>query len=623
MMSRGTSSELRSRPSTFLGQVAAVSGPTIRVQLAQNVSSGMVIIGGTTYRVGLVGSFVRIPQGYQQLYGIVSESGANVVPEEVQAEPDETGRWLTIQLVGESIERTFERGISQYPAIGDEVHIVVDRDLELIYSLHGPWQVPIGRLASAESLTVRVDLDALVTRHCALLGSTGSGKSTTVASLLRSITTAEGGETRFPSARILLLDVHGEYGKALRDVAKVLRVNPHNGQEPLRVPFWAIDAPELITFLTGGVNEIQERHFLDKIAELKLKSLRKHNFPGVDEASLTVDTPIPFSLHRLWYELIDKELATFEGPNRDQPCREDAGDMMGLVPPTYRPHATGSKGPFLNQEAAGIRRQLDTLRSRMLDQRFAFLLRPGAWEPNADATAQGDLPELLGGWLRCEQPVTVLDLSGVASPVLTRLIGSILRIVYEALFWSSEQSAGGRARPLLIVMEEAHRYLGREEAGPACEIVRRIAKEGRKYGIGAMVVSQRPSEVDETILSQCGTFFVLRLSNPADRARVQGTMPDNLAGLMEMLPALRTGEARIVGEVARLPSRCRVTLPEKRYRPRSSDPRVAKSWGLPLRDEKYQDMAAAWRAQSDRVVAKRVNVERGKVSDDTDEEMVD
>ena len=103
--------------------------------------------------------------------------------------------------------------------------------------------------------------------------------------------------------------------------------------------------------------------------------------------------------------------------------------MMGLVPPTYRPHAMGSKGPFLNQEAAGIRRQLDTLRSRMLDQRFAFLLRPGAWEPNADATAQDDLPELLGGWLRCEQPVTVLDLSGVVSPVLTRLIGSILALL--------------------------------------------------------------------------------------------------------------------------------------------------------------------------------------------------
>lgn len=614
--------DLREQPPAYLGRVHAVSGSTVKVRLAQNVASGMAIIGGTTYRVGQVGSFVRVPQGYQSLYGVVSETGSNAAPDGVEDTGEDAARWMTVQLVGESIGQTFERGISQYPMAGDDVHMVIEEDLRLIYGLHGPSHVPIGRLASAESLLVRVDLNALVTRHCALLGSTGSGKSTTVASLLRSITAPADGK-RFSSARVLLIDIHGEYGDALRDVATIFRVNPHRGQRPLEIPFWAIDAQELIKFLTGGVNENHERAFLDKIIELKKETLEKGVFPGVDGASLTVDTPIPFSLHKLWYDLIDQELMTFEGVDRDTPCREDAGDATKLMPPKYKPHAMGAKGPFLNNAAAGIRRQLDTLRSRMVDRRFSFLLHPGDWEPELDGAIVRDLPELLHEWLRCEKPVTILDLSGVPSSVLTRLIGSILKIAYEALFWGSEQSTGGRERPLLVVMEEAHRYLGGSVQGPARDMVQRIVKEGRKYGIGAMIVSQRPSEVDDTILSQCGTFVALRLSNPADRQRVQGTLPDNLTGLTEMLPVLRTGEALITGEAARLPIRCRITLPERQHRPRSADPEVAKKWKLELREERYNDMAAAWRAQSEITTTETVKIVRTEVDDQTEEEMVD
>ena len=142
---------------------------------------------------------------------------------------------------------------------------------------------------------------------------------------------------------------------------------------------------------------------------------------------------------------------------------------------------------------------------------------------------------MLAGWLGGRKPITILDLSGIPSSVLERLIGSILKIVYEALFWSREKTEGGSNRPLLIVMEEAHRYLSDGLDGTASEVVQRIVKEGRKYGVGAMVVSQRPSEVNETILSQCGTFFALRLANPSDRARVQGTLPDGLVGLLDVL----------------------------------------------------------------------------------------
>jgi DNA helicase HerA-like ATPase len=181
---------------------------------------------------------------------------------------------------------------------------------------------------------------------------------------------------------------------------------------------------------------------------------------------------------------------------------------------------------------------------------------------------------------------------------MTRLIGGILNIIYEALFWGREFAEGGRKRPQLIVMEEAHRYLGKENDNPAREMVQRIVKEGRKFGVGAMIVSQRPSEIDDTILSQCGTFFALRLTNANDRAKVQAALPDNLSGVVDSLPVLRTGEAIIIGEAARLPIRCRVTLPGEGDRPQSGDPLVSAAWSTPATPGNYARLAAAWRSQN-------------------------
>jgi hypothetical protein len=209
-----------------------------------------------------------------------------------------------------------------------------------------------------------------------------------------------------------------------------------------------------------------------------------------------------------------------------------------------------------------------------------------------------DLPELLQAWLGHERPITILDLSGIPSTVVARLVGAILKIIYEGLFWGREKSEGGRSRPLLVVMEEAHRYLSKESEGPARAMVQRIVKEGRKFGIGAMIVSQRPSEVDETILSQCGTFVALRLSNSADRAKVQSSLPDNLAGVVDSLPVLRVGEAIITGEAARLPIRCRITLPDEGNRPNSEDPAVARRWQGLRMPESYERVAASWRSQN-------------------------
>ncbi|WP_236734547.1 ATP-binding protein [Agrobacterium radiobacter] len=521
---------------------------------------------------------------------------------------------MRIELAGEAIGSHFERGLSQHPNVNDTVHIVTEGDLRRIYGGEEENQVAVGTLSSAENIVVRLSLDALVTRHSAILGSTGSGKSTTVASILRSIVGRDGSEGS-PGARILLLDIHGEYAAALGDVAKVFSATPQSGERPLYVPYWALETGELLEFLAGSLNDNQLIAFTDKIQELKTQRIEAEALPGLPAQSLTVDSPVPFSLKKLWYDLVDFETKTFVGVNRDQPAVEDEGDAATLAPPKYQPHGLGSTGPFTNTAARGIRRQLNLLRSRLLDRRFDFLLHPGPWEPDLGGFSAQDLDVLLEDWLGHEKPITILDLSGVPSIVLVRLIGSILRIVYEALFWSREKTEGGVLRPLLVVMEEAHRYVSSDSGDAAADVVKRIAKEGRKYGVGAMVVSQRPAEIDETILSQCGTLIALRLSNPSDRGRVRGALPDNLSGLTDLLPVLRTGEAIITGEAARLPVRTRIFLPSVDQMPQSSDPRVTQAWKSKRTAEGYDRVVASWRAQRTTAVVNDLNIERTSIED--------
>ena len=585
---------------TLLGHVGAVAGSTISVRQFEGIASGIAIIGGRSYRVGQVGSFVRIPQGYHNLYGIVADVGATAAPETAVRNEGQSDWWMTVQLVGEIIEATFERGISQYPAIRDEVHLVTEDDLARIYGTIDAGQVTIGRLSAAEGIPVRIDLDKLVSRHSAVLGSTGSGKSTTIASLLRSIIAGDSGTAPFPSARVLLLDVHGEYASALEGAAKVVKVNPSDGSsEALFIPYWAMDIGETLQFLMGKVEEKSLTAIQDKILVEKNASLAKQKFPGADPNSLTINSPIPFSLKKLWYDLIDPEIKTTKDNQGLQSAQTSPGDADKLIPPSYPAAALGTTGPFLNKVGVlSIRRQLAQLRSRLLDKQYDFMLHPGKWEPALDGSVGLDLGALLESWLGHDKPITVLDLSGIPSDVMSRLIAGILNIIYEGLFWSREMTEGGRSRPQLIVMEEAHRYLGKETDSPARDMVQRIVKEGRKFGVGAMIVSQRPSEIDDTILSQCGTFFALRLTNATDRAKVQSALPDSLSGVVDSLPVLRTGEAVVIGEAAKLPIRCRVNLPSEENRPQSGDPLVAAAWKQAFKEGQYGDVAAAWRSQN-------------------------
>lgn len=600
---------------TYLGLIQDVTGNTVSVSLDESTLSGLAFIDGQAYRIGQVGSFVRISLGYVNLFGVVSQVGAGAVPERLATQEPHGYRWMTVQLVGEGTASTgFRRGISQYPTVGDRVYVVTNDDLRSIYGReNAPNFVKVGHLASAESIPALIDVNRLLSRHSAVVGATGAGKSTTVASLLRALCDP----VRYQSARILIVDIHGEYSTALRDLASVFRINPavDQGQENLFVPYWAMSFDELLSITLGTLDDASRGAVLEKIYSLKKEALNRTAREGVTADTLTVDTPVPFSIHRLWFEFHKAMYATHTAQQAAQSAATEAlavdangqpiqaGDALKVIPPQYQPIAQGRI--FLSAANLNFRRPLDYLATKLRDPRFNFMFRPGPWLPGLQDPPGADLDQLLSQWLGGEHPITILDLSGVPSSVLNQVVGVVLRIIYDALFWARSLSEGGRERPILVVLEEAHNYLRDDQSSSAGAAVQRIVKEGRKYGIAAMIVSQRPSEIDPTVLSQCGTMIAMRLSNASDRSHVTSAVTDNLEGLLSMLPVLRTGEAIVVGEAVHLPLRTLLAPPSIDRRPDSADPEVFNEsgpggWNRTRETADYKDVVSVWRKQDPR-----------------------
>lgn len=579
---------------TLLGKVKSVSGASVNIELIPQIKSGLVIIEGRTHRVGQVGSFIRIPQGYNDLYGVISETSE---PQSSLSEEEST-RVLKAELVGEVIGNDFERGIGQYPSISDEVHLVTENDLKKIYNNSKTGQVIIGRLSSSDSIKVSVDLDCLVNKHSAILGSTGSGKSTSVASLLRSIVTDHRAGCIMPSARIVLFDIHGEYSTALKDVASVYSIMPSENEFNFHIPYWCVSPDNLIDFLCGQ-NETLRNKFNELILEEKKTYVRNNPLLGLLEHQVTTTTPLPFRLKKIWYQLVYEDNVTWNEKTQENASFQEngQGDISSLIPPKFKPPAAAGNSPFKGGEKRWGK-QLELMRSRLLDSQYSFLLEPGEWNPDENNQLKKDIPELVFSWIGLEKPITIIDLSGMPTARLELLLGSVLDILFESAIWSRALSEGMKQTPLLLVLEEAHRYLSKESSGLAKDMVRRIAKEGRKFGVGSMLISQRPSEIDETILSQCGTLFALRISNSVDRNRVKSAMSDGLSGIVDSLPVLRTGEAIVTGEAAKLPMRFRFRLPSEGQFPDSQDPKVSESWSKAYQRSDFTDFIKCWRMQN-------------------------
>lgn len=608
-----------------LGTVEDVNGSSVSVKLSESTPGGLLFVNGEAYRVGQVGGFVRIPSGYVDLYGVISQVGAGAAPGPPELAPQLGNRWLRVELVGQGRRGTkFERGIAQYPSIGDSVHVVTESDLKTVYAPgDDDGYVAVGRVASAESIRAYLDMNRLVTRHSAVVGSTGSGKSNAVANLLGAVSD----QARFKSARVVLFDLHGEYAKAFGDQARVFRVGADTtiGERELHVPFWALTAEEFISITMGAVSGTPLTLLQEKLLSSKRASKAAGVAHGLPDLTVTIDTPLPFSVYQLWHDLYSLHCATHSvSKNQNQteatrtyieegaPPVKAVGDGDQLVRPRFRPLKDEKNDA--DKVYAGIygdmpRGHLDSLESKLRDPRMQFLFRPGQWAPDKDGTTGADLDALLEAWIGADKSISVFDLSGIPTAVVDDLVGAVLRILYDAIFWGRNKQEGGRERPLLVVLEEAHVYLGPQSKNRAAIAARRIAKEGRKYGVGLMLVSQRPSEVDTTILSQCGTVVALRLTNDSDRSQVTSCASDNLKGLFSMLPVLRTGEALIVGEAVNMPIRAIIDRPPEGRRPESDDPMVvvpkgeggkrirSGGWTEPVKDENYKPLVEAWRKQ--------------------------
>jgi hypothetical protein len=558
------------------------------------------------------------------LYGVISQVGAGAAPGPAEFASQFGNRWLRIELVGQGRRGTkFERGIAQYPSIGDSVHVVTESDLKTVYAPGDEDSyVAVGRVASAESIRAYLDINKLVTRHSAIVGSTGSGKSNAVANILGAVSD----RSRFQAARVVLFDLHVEYTKSFGDQARVFRVGADLsiGETELHIPFWALTSEEFISISMGSVTSQPLVLLQEKLLESKRDSKPAGNKHDLDDVNLTIDTPLPFSVNKLWHDLYSLQCATHsvsKNQNQTEATRAYQLDANGAVQkgdidtaqrPKFRPLKDVKDDPdkiYSGMYSELPRTHLDSLESKLRDPRMQFLFRPGPWSPEQTGATTADLDALLDLWIGSDKPISVFDLSAIPTAVVDDLIGAVLRILYDSLFWGRMKPEGGRKRPLLVVLEEAHVYLGPQAKNRASTAAKRIAKEGRKYGVGLMLVSQRPSEIDTTILSQCGTVISLRLTNDSDRSQITSCASDNLKGLFSMLPVLRTGEALIVGEAVNMPIRAAIDRPVEGKRPESDDPEVVVprgpdgnrlkpgGWTEPVENEDYKPLVEAWRKQ--------------------------
>ncbi len=560
---------------TYLGKIIRVDSGTVEVEVSNDIPSAAPIINGRLYKIGQIGTFVKIPIGNIILYGIVSSvSNAPNSLDESQLKYSFGSRFLSIQLVGEKIgDSDFEKGIGTYPTINDEVHLVIENDLYDIYGKREEGSIEIGKHSSSENLSVYVDLHKLVLRHCAILGSTGSGKSNTTVSILKAAL------KDYKGSRVLLVDPHGEYSSAFPK-AKIFKIN--DTANPLFIPFWLMNFDELAFFLVGAKpsddQRTEHRLLREMIVDFKKKNFKLRS-GDIDPDQITADSPIPFNLKELWYEINWWLNATFsetmkDDQKRDKAKETDKGDYEKLIGAKFEAYAIGNKAPFKSKYSE-LYPYEKRIFSRLKDSRFNFLFNPGDYTGDIE---KRDLHDLLKEWIGSSSNMGILDLSGVPFEVLDITIGLITRFVYDSMFWGRNEEYTGKQRPLLLAFEEAHTYLNRNDNSVYSKnAVEQVFKEGRKFGLGALIISQRPSEISETILAQVGTYIALRLTNSSDQSIVKSSAPDNLVSLIDLLPALRTGEAIVTGEAIKIPSRVRIEL--NNPRPTSNDPDLVSAWG--------------------------------------------
>ncbi len=502
-----------------IGSVASVSGSRLQGLLDQSDDPGEQ---RRLDQAAQVGAVVKIRTGRGQAFGLVGS--LSLAPTAGRAER----RMLEVDLLGETAEeessRGFQRGVSAFPSLGAPILAADSRDLAAIYARPRTSNVRIGTLHQDPDLPAWLVTDELLGKHFAVLGATGSGKSCATAKILRAVLEDH------PCGHVLLLDPHDEYATAFGRMAE--RVGP----EDLELPYWLLnfeETSEVLCSWRGSLREQETPILKQAVITAKREWLASSNLP----ATLTVDTPTPYRLARI-LELLDQGMGRLDKP----------GDSL----------------PYLR-----LKSRIEGLLS---DKRFHFMFQA--------VVVQDVMARILSRLLRIPvagKPLTIFSLAGVPSEIVDVVVSLVCRMLFDYALWSDPETRA----PLLLVCEEAHRYVPRDPTlgfAPTRRAVSRIAKEGRKYGVSLGLVTQRPSEVSETILSQCSTLFALRMANQPDQRFVRHALPDNLSGLLSALPVLRTGEAVVVGEGVTMPMRILFSGLEEDQRPRSDGAAFSEVW---------------------------------------------
>lgn len=606
-------------PELRIGSIIEVAGNAIKVELDGGISELTRTYGGHVYPIGQFASIIKIHFGrrvlvaYVRLLRMRSELAREQgLPIPSQAEDS---RLIEADLFGEAIWHVqegrleFRRGVRNYPLPGQAVHLITQEELKLIYesaelARSGDCNpmVALGSYVGAEATTCYANLDKLFGLHCAILGSTGVGKSGTVAAILHAILEHRAKEESESTLRprILVIDPHGEYASAFGDRAVVFRAynllagEVEGRQKQLRLPYWMMTGEEFRDLVIGKTEHeaTSENNIVYKaLAHSRLvqrgwiKAAEVWDNKGVsgshpsdprptdkkyssEIARYDCDTPDPFSLNEFVAHI-----------SKEQSMRSKSGKWEEMSPSDFKSHAS----------------VLDKLSVLRADPRLVFMMAEYK-------SGDHDLPDILRQFVgEAEQgkqaDIRIIDISGLPNEVAGPLTAAISRLLFQYKVWQTRQE---RERdPVLLVCEEAHRYVpdtGLAEYQSAQKAVRRIAKEGRKYGIGLMLVSQRPADVERTVLSQCNTWLVMRLTNSIDQEHVNRFLPDSLAGLARLLPSLSRQEAIFVGEAAAVPARIIIRdLPRDKL-PDSHDISFVGGWSQPPVDESAIDaVVKRWR----------------------------
>ncbi len=500
-----------------------------------------------------MGTLLAIETAETIVLAIVS---ALSVPVPAQREGDSEIWIAELGLVGElrrgddGTPGSFNRGVTIYPGLGDRVRVASKMELHQAFCGDIDRSVRVGCLRQDNSIPAMVRVDDLLGKHFAVLGTTGTGKSCTTALVLRSIL------EKNPQAHIVLLDPHNEYATAFPEWGEV--ISPRN----MQLPFWLLTFDELIEVLIGDAaaekkHEIEILQELIPVAKSRYSSGRSKEGQSartrLDAGRFTVDTPVPYRLSDLT-SLIDERMGKLENKRDIAPYRN-------------------------------LKTRIETL---SLDPRYSFMF--------GSLTVYDGMAQILGRIFRVPvegKPITILELTGLPTEIVNVVVSVLCRMTFDFALWSE-----GKV-PVTIVCEEAHRYVPANPAlgfEPCKRAIAKIAKEGRKYGASLAIVTQRPSEIDPTILSQCNTVFALRMSNDRDQEIVKSAISDTGSGLLEFLSALGQREAIAFGDGVTLPVRIRFDDLPKHAMPRSSSAMFTTMWQKPSTDTGFlEQIVEKWR----------------------------